>query len=533
MVDKIKALPKKILEKWNSFTSKQKTIIVSVAAVIIVALILLSYFLTRTTYVTLTQFSTTSETASAKDLLDSEGITYKVSADGYTIKVDKKQLADARLVLGKNGIASDDTDFWSDVFDNGLSTTESEKVLKAKLAKEKEMSSNCSKIDGVKQATVSLVLPDTSTSIFKEESKAYVSALLTTTDSLDQSSINGIATYLATAVGLDNTDNVRIIDQTGTLLFAGKSSSQSSAVSNSDEKSNITSAIEEKVRNILLSSGVYNDGNVAASLDISFDEQYIKDTHYYVDDDADHGPTDDTYQSETIGSSGSGGVVGTDSNDDTVTDYDINTGSSDGGSATILKETYSTSNTVTETNKAVGVVNTDNSSISVVLNQYVIYDEDELKANGELKGTTFEKYKAEHSDKEVVEVDDTMYDLVAKATGISSDNIVIVAYKVPIFYPSESSSKSISSYILIILTVLIVALLGFVVFKGMKPQKEEELEPELSVETLLATTKQNQPIEDIEFNEKSQTRQQIEKFVEENPEAVASLLRNWLSEDWE
>ena len=38
---------------------------------------------------------------------------------------------------------------------------------------------------------------------------------------------------------------------------------------------------------------------------------------------------------------------------------------------------------------------------------------------------------------------------------------------------------------------------------------------------------------DIGYNEKSETRLLIEKFVEENPEAAASLLRNWLNEEWE
>ena len=38
---------------------------------------------------------------------------------------------------------------------------------------------------------------------------------------------------------------------------------------------------------------------------------------------------------------------------------------------------------------------------------------------------------------------------------------------------------------------------------------------------------------DIIKKEKSEARVLIEKFVEEKPEAVASLLRNWLNEDWE
>ena len=36
----------------------------------------------------------------------------------------------------------------------------------------------------------------------------------------------------------------------------------------------------------------------------------------------------------------------------------------------------------------------------------------------------------------------------------------------------------------------------------------------------------------IEVETKSETRKAIEKFVDENPEAAAALLRNWLNDDW-
>ena len=65
----------------------------------------------------------------------------------------------------------------------------------------------------------------------------------------------------------------------------------------------------------------------------------------------------------------------------------------------------------------------------------------------------------------------------------------------------------------------------------MKPAEVVETEPELSVERLLATTRENQSLEDIEFGEKSETRKMIEKYIDENADAVAALLRNWLSDD--
>ena len=84
-----------------------------------------------------------------------------------------------------------------------------------------------------------------------------------------------------------------------------------------------------------------------------------------------------------------------------------------------------------------------------------------------------------------------------------------------------------------IASLCIIALLIFVVFRGTAPVDAVEEEPELSVEQLLATTKEDQSLEDITFGEGSETRKLIEKFVDENPEAVAQLLRNWLNEDWD
>jgi len=119
------------------------------------------------------------------------------------------------------------------------------------------------------------------------------------------------------------------------------------------------------------------------------------------------------------------------------------------------------------------------------------------------------------------------------ATGIPVDNITITAYRVYNFIPTVPQEINWSLYLEIFLAVLIVALLIYVVFRGMRAEEVVELEPELSVEQLLATTKENQSLEDVEFSEKSEIRKLIEKFFDENPEAVAQLLRNWLNEDWE
>jgi flagellar M-ring protein FliF len=128
-------------------------------------------------------------------------------------------------------------------------------------------------------------------------------------------------------------------------------------------------------------------------------------------------------------------------------------------------------------------------------------------------------------------VDEELITQVANATGISADRISVSAYDVPFFQPKSSNGPTISEILQYVLMGLVILLLGFVVLRSTRPAEVIETEPELSVESLLQSTKEE--LEDIGLQEKSETRMMIEKFVDENPEAVANLLRNWLTEDWE
>ncbi len=127
-----------------------------------------------------------------------------------------------------------------------------------------------------------------------------------------------------------------------------------------------------------------------------------------------------------------------------------------------------------------------------------------------------------------------MVTLVAIATGIPAANISIVAYDVPIFQPNEGLNLSASNVAQIVLIALILALLLIVVLTTFRKNKEEEeaTEAELSVDDLLTTTQEHQNVEDIDLETKSEVRLMVEKFVDENPDASAQLLRNWLNEEW-
>ena len=87
MVEKLRQIPQKILEWWNKFESRQKTIIVSVTAGVIVALAILISVLTKPVYEVLVTCESTKEASQIIELFESADpvITYKTSTDGYQI----------------------------------------------------------------------------------------------------------------------------------------------------------------------------------------------------------------------------------------------------------------------------------------------------------------------------------------------------------------------------------------------------------------------------------------------------------------
>lgn len=538
MLDRVKSIQTKLVEFWNRFTSKQKTLIITISAAVIFTLVALIVLLNRTKYVELVTFDNTSDASSADQVLTDAGIAHQVSGNGLTFTVDEKLESSARLALGENNIATNVDDDWDKLFNNSMSTTDSERQLKQKIVKQNDIGKELEQIEGVKQASVQITIPDNTNSLLSADKEASASVLLMTTKDFKDDSVEGIANYVATSLGNSTTDSVRIIDQTGALLFGGDENSDS-VTGNSSKAikiaNQVTDNLEDRVRSLLISSGVYNDAEVTANLDIDLDEKQIVDEHHYTDDtEDDTGPKTSYYYYDATNTDGTSGIPGTDSNDGQTQDYEILNGSAGNSSANVVKEEYNDSVTTTNTTKAIGTVNKDNSTIAVVLSKYAIYDEAQMKKSGQLKGTNFETFQEKNSERKAIELDQEAIDLVEKATGLPANNIAVQAYDVPIFYPQETTAADIATnYLQFILAILIVALLCFVVFKGMKPVEVTELEPELSVEALLATTKENQSLEDIEFSDKSATRQQIERFADENPEEVALLLRNWLNDDWD
>ena len=107
MQERLRQLLDRFLEWWNRFTTKQKTLIISVGAAVVVAVTVLIWTVSAPKYTVLAVADSTAQTAQIRDLLDENGMDYKISDDGLTISINKKQLSNANLLLGANNIPAE------------------------------------------------------------------------------------------------------------------------------------------------------------------------------------------------------------------------------------------------------------------------------------------------------------------------------------------------------------------------------------------------------------------------------------------
>ncbi|WP_022760174.1 flagellar basal-body MS-ring/collar protein FliF [Butyrivibrio sp. AD3002] len=549
MRERLLDLRDRILGWWNRFTIRQKTLIGACVAAVIMVIIILVTVYNQPKYVTVATVETMKESQQIIELFDENGIKYRKSEDNLRFEVLKSDESNASLLLGTNYIQPD-TYSIDNVTNGSFSTTESDKQKKYIAYLESKLGHDFEEyFDDIDSARIELHIPINDGTLLSknEESSASIFLRLRDPESFTEDNAAFLAKATATALGNNTTEKITIMDSDGNLLFSG--SEDTTAAGLASTQLNAKTKAEQQVRNevirVLKGTKLYNDIEVASNLILDF-SNIKKTTHTYTPaEDQTQGVLshEDNYSAQNV--NGTSGIPGTDTNNDDETSYMLQ--DNENSSSTIEEESkdYLPNEEITTVDTPSGKVNYEESTISVTATKYVIYNEDNYKPE-EHENMTWKEFK-ENTGVTQAEVAEDTINIVAKATGISAANISMTAYEQPEFFDSEGKGLTFTDVLQAILILLILGLLAFVIWRSIRTRKEEiEIEEaeeevlpdELSVEELL----ESQPDEyleeegglaDITMEEGSETMKLIEKFIEENPEAAAILLRNWLKEDFE
>ena len=528
MADKLKELQAKLLEWWNRYTSKQKTLIITILVGIIFVFAVIIYVGSQPNYVRFRNCATAAEASKVMEALEGAEITARVTSGGLCVDVDEKQVDQAELVLGAAGL-TDDVPSLSEVLNGGFSTTDSDKQKLYIDHMQKELAANFESYKAVKDAKVQINYPDQDGTLASKKQEAYCYILLELNGTFSPENAATMAKAAAARLGNDTTDNIVIADVDGKTLFSGGDDYTTSGQATSFLELNdqAESYIKSKVTQALITTGQFDMVEVAPYLKFDYSNYEKTEHNYSAPDDREDGFVSHENIQESENSSGIGGFPGTDSNDENS--YMWQDGSNTESSSSSIDRNYLYNEEMLKTMTPAGIIDYKNSSITVTAISYNVIREEMAESQGLLDGTTWEEVANDISEK--MSVDDDFYSAVATATGIDPEKITIVAYRENLFYDKEEKEINWNSVSSIAIIVIILALLAFVILRSMRNNTEVEQEEELSIENLLQSTPEPE-LESINVDNKSEARKLIEKFVDENPDAAANLLRNWLNEDW-
>ena len=159
MAEKLKEILGKILAWWNKFTSKQKTIIIAITAIVIFTFVILIYVFTKPNYTKLGTYESSATAAEIVEILDAAGITHQESTDARTIEVLEDQIAQANLAIASEGYLPDDLKY-TDFVEVGMGTTSADRNKQYQDYVEAKIKNMFMKSTPIKDVAVTVTLVD-------------------------------------------------------------------------------------------------------------------------------------------------------------------------------------------------------------------------------------------------------------------------------------------------------------------------------------------------------------------------------------
>ncbi len=509
MKEKVEEAKLKIQNLWQE-TNKNKKIgfIVGIVVFLLVTTLLILK-ITTPKYTTLYSDLSLKDVSEVTKKLDELSIPWKSGKRENVILVQEDMSTKAKIELAAEGIPKEGYSFIDAFNDSSWTMTDFDKKQRMKQALQSELSKTISEIDGVKSAKVYIEENEKTNFVLNDESAkstASVFIVKDTNDSLTNEKVIAIKNLVAGSASMDP-ENVIITDNQGRLLD-GQNKDLTSPENQFVVKQNLETRINDSIRNFLANIYGYENVDVLSSVKINLDSEKRTEKIFSPPvEGTEEGIVRSTEQMEEdfLGQSPMG-IPGERPNTE---DYDFPEESRERQSRASKIINYEINEINREINKTPGQV--EDITVAVLINEKSLPD-------GELTTQKSEEIS----------------NLIYAATGLDTKNVKVIAEQFNNNISETDSSQNkiqMNSSILIPIIILIV-LVAIGVFVMLKRRKEEEERIELENrlnEELNEVEEEDLNILNFE-QEESQMKKQIDKFIDEKPEDVAQLLRNWLKE---
>ena len=543
MRERLQAVQTRILDKINALERNQKIQLAAIAVVLLLALGVTLFINLRTKMEILVDNRDLTVISNMQNALNDAGIKNKVVNNGRGLAVDRDRVVDAQVLIAQEGLLEDTGANGFTYLDalnfSGMGTTETIKRENMKKVKETELSNSLRLFDGITKAAVNLTIPDDNYYFVKPAETARASAVLTVSRPLTKAESLQVARFLCASVKGLTLANIEISDQNYNPVYSGLQETSGNAGSQYDQELLRKNEIEMKIK---VSLSPLFDAVTVINDNLKFNWDKLTEISDVISPPISGSNSGvvlkEAADKQTSASVNNPAAPGFGASDQAVNTYQTqNNGSSNASNKSSSTE-YGYNRTQKTVESASGALNTAESTIAVMVYRNKIYDQSQ--ASGRTNGMTWEDFKASTRETALNIDFGPIKDIISKGTGLNAANISVYGYEVPVFVDAEPRVMNIQQIIMFSVLGLLLVLLGLGVIRGMPKEEIIEIEPELSVEDLLESTRmeearqaQKLKLQEIELDKEPESKKLIDKFVTERPEAVAQLLRNWLNENWE
>ena len=519
MPEGLKKLLEKIRTYWKELEKSQKVRIYVMAAIVVLAVVATLVMTLRVDYVPLFDSSETVNLKPVVEYLDENGIKYRKGTN--QIYVDSRKREDIEFDLTTQGIVSPEVTFaetWSQL---SLTATEADKQNLWKNYLTNDLVYKLKKFENVENATVQYTKPEKTywaRDNAEDQGSAYV--MLKTKNPLTADQVDAAARVVAASLGVP-ADRGTIGDQNLNPLSRQGSSDLARASTQDEMRRQRQFELESKVYETfkigLVQNANFDTMSVSASIALDFDTHKSVSKEYSAPDPDGQGYRNSyEYLEENLTNAEAGEIPGTDSNPETVPSYQFGENENSNYSKVQSYEERLFNETNSETEKALGKLISNQSTMSIVLWYGKV---------------------VETADGLTPDYMEEVRQLASDATGIPVQNITVSIQKlVPEPMPAVTLGDTLRElFDRYGLYALMLILLVIMVVTAM-PRKKPETALELATAEAAAggvPAEMKEPLQDISIEEQSELKKQIDRFAQQNPDAVAQLLRNWIAEDWE
>jgi flagellar M-ring protein FliF len=516
----------KIKNYWNELEKNQKIRIFIAAGVLVAAVISAVFLTSRVDYVPLFDSEEEVNLQPVVSYLTENNINFKKGEN--QIFVDSKLKKDIEFDLTTQGVVSPEVTFsdtWSKL---SLTATEEDKENLWKNYLTNDLIYKLKKFENVENATVQYSKPEKTYWVRPNEEEnnqgsAYV--MLKTKKALTPDQVEAASRVVASSLGIPS-DKITIVDENLNLLSGMSDQTDLARAGTQDEmRRQRQLELESKVYDFFkigIAENEYFDTiSVSANAVLDFDTLKSDSVKYTAPDEEGVGfiKNKETLE-ENVANGSSADAPGTDTNPQTAPSYQID----DSGNSQYDKnhniEERLFNQTTEQSEKAVGKLMTEDSTMSIFL-----WYGKRIKSDEGLTTDYIDQIKQ----------------TVFTATGIPVQNISVSVQKLAAEEAVKTSLMDTVSELFdrfgfyAIMLILMIAMILIAMPKkkaAQSPLQVAAAEASAGASNLARVMEAREDIKDINIEEQSELKKQIDKFVQQNPDAVAQLLRNWIADDW-